>query len=73
MLFVLSVVMHDMKLAHTDLKPENILFVSSDYDIHYNPSKVCNKNRFKHSYSHCELLCLKLLYSFIVEVLWPSS
>ncbi|XP_071803864.1 dual specificity protein kinase CLK2-like [Asterias amurensis] len=31
--------MHDMKLAHTDLKPENILFVSSDYDIHYNPSK----------------------------------
>ncbi|XP_022091060.1 dual specificity protein kinase CLK2-like isoform X2 [Acanthaster planci] len=31
--------MHDMKLTHTDLKPENILFVSSEYEIRYNPSK----------------------------------
>ncbi|KAF0297504.1 Serine/threonine-protein kinase Doa [Amphibalanus amphitrite] len=31
--------MHATKLTHTDLKPENILFVSSDYDIEYNPKK----------------------------------
>ena len=34
-------VLHDNQLTHTDLKPENILFVDSDFDITYNPKKVC--------------------------------
>ncbi|KAM3866548.1 dual specificity protein kinase CLK4-like [Diretmus argenteus] len=29
--------LHKNKLTHTDLKPENILFISSEYDMEYNP------------------------------------
>ena len=32
--------LHECKLTHTDLKPENILFVSSDWEVCYNPKKV---------------------------------
>ena len=32
--------LHECKLTHTDLKPENILFVSSDWEVSYNPKKV---------------------------------
>lgn len=31
--------LHHNQLTHTDLKPENILFVSSDYDVMYNPKR----------------------------------
>ena len=32
--------LHQSRLTHTDLKPENILFVSSDYNVIYDPKKV---------------------------------
>ncbi len=37
--------LHQCKLTHTDLKPENILFLSSDWEVIYNPKKVGNSTQ----------------------------
>ena len=49
--------LHECKLTHTDLKPENILFVSSDWEVCYNPKKVNKQLQTK------DLLVCILLYN----------
>ncbi|XP_034739730.1 dual specificity protein kinase CLK4 isoform X4 [Etheostoma cragini] len=39
--------LHNNKLTHTDLKPENILFVSSDFDMEYNPEMKRDERTLK--------------------------
>jgi len=41
--------LHECKLTHTDLKPENILFVSSDWEVCYNPKKRRDIRRVKNT------------------------
>ncbi len=41
--------LHECKLTHTDLKPENILFVSSDWEVVYNPKKRKDIRRVKNT------------------------
>lgn len=41
--------LHECKLTHTDLKPENILFVSSDWEVCYNPKKRKDIRRVKNT------------------------
>ena len=48
--------LHDNKLTHTDLKPENILFVDSDFDISYNPKKVCGCRDLRFFQFFCHLV-----------------
>jgi len=41
--------LHECKLTHTDLKPENILFVSSDWEVSYNPKKRRDVRKVKNT------------------------
>ena len=54
--------LHECKLTHTDLKPENILFVSSDWEVCYNPKKVLNVLK-KSMYSSCLFTNVSCLFT----------